>query len=99
MTSRIGHPLEYAQANRQRFVKELQHLIRFPSVSAQPPRAGDVRKCAAWLASHLRSIGMKGVTTVSTPGHPIVYAEWRHVSAAPTILVYGHYDVQPTDPL
>jgi acetylornithine deacetylase/succinyl-diaminopimelate desuccinylase-like protein len=91
--------LTYAQTHRPRFVKELRDFIRFPTVSAQPPHAESLQKCAAWLASHLRRIGMEGVRIMPTPRHPIVYAEWRHALGRPTVLIYGHYDVQPADPL
>ncbi len=92
-------PLAYAHANRARFVAELKEFVRFPSVSAQPRNTGDVNRCAEWLADHLRAIGMRRVTVVPTPQHPLVYAEWLEVSGAPTVLIYGHYDVQPAEPL
>ncbi len=88
-------PLAYAQANSSRFVSELKDFIRFPSISAQPKHAGDLRKCAAWLAAHLRRIGLKRVEVIPTKGHPLVYAEWLHAPNLPTVLIYGHYDVQP----
>ena len=78
---------------------ELKQLIRFPSVSAQSARAGDVRACAEWLAAHLKRIGMAGVKVIATARHPIVYAEWTGAPGRPTVLIYGHYDVQPPDPL
>jgi acetylornithine deacetylase/succinyl-diaminopimelate desuccinylase-like protein len=89
----------YAHAHRARFLGELKRFIRFPSVSAQSARAGDVRKCAEWLAAHLQGIGMAGVKVIATPRHPIVYAEWRGAPGKPTVLIHGHYDVQPPDPL
>lgn len=92
-------PLAYAQAHRSRAVAELQDLVRFPSVSAQPQHAADVRRCAAWLAAHLQRVGLEGVRVIPTPRHPLVYAEWRHAPQRPTVLIYGHYDVQPADPL
>ena len=70
-----------------------------PSVSALPRHAGDVARCAEWLAAHLRRIGLNNVRIVSTRGHPIVYGEWRRASDRPTLLIYGHYDVQPADPI
>jgi acetylornithine deacetylase/succinyl-diaminopimelate desuccinylase-like protein len=91
--------LDYAASNRQRFVSELKEFIRFPSVSAQPRHAEDVKRCAGWLAAHLRQIGMEHVRVVNTPRHPFVYADWRHAPGRPTVLIYGHYDVQPADPL
>lgn len=82
-----------------RWEAELKEFLRFPSVSADPRRAPDVRRCAAWLASHLSGVGLERVRIIPTPGHPLVVAEWRHRPARPTILIYGHYDVQPADPL
>jgi acetylornithine deacetylase/succinyl-diaminopimelate desuccinylase-like protein len=92
-------PLGYLRAHAPRFVAELQELVRFPSVSAQPAHAADVRRCAAWLAAHLRRIGMPAVEIAATAGHPIVVAAGPHAPGRPTLLIYGHYDVQPADPL
>jgi acetylornithine deacetylase/succinyl-diaminopimelate desuccinylase-like protein len=86
-------------ASRSRFVAELKDFIRFPSVSAQPQHAGDLQQCAAWLADHLRQIGLEGVRVIPTQLHPIVYADWQRAPGRPTVLIYGHYDVQPVDPL
>ena len=91
-------PAGYAHAHRSRFVAELSDFVRFPSISAQPQHAADVRNCAAWLATHLRNLGLERVQVIPTPGHPVVYAEWLHARGRPTVLVYGHYDVQPADP-
>jgi acetylornithine deacetylase/succinyl-diaminopimelate desuccinylase-like protein len=91
--------IAYARKAHPRFVAELKEFVRFPSVSSQPRHADDLRKCAAWLASHLRKIGLDHVRVVPTRLHPIVYAEWKHASGKPTILIYGHYDVQPPDPI
>jgi acetylornithine deacetylase/succinyl-diaminopimelate desuccinylase-like protein len=82
-----------------RTLAELKRFVRFPSVSAQAAHAGDVRRCAEWLAARLKGIGMAGVKLVATPRHPIVYAEWQGAPGRPTVLIYGHYDVQPPDPL
>jgi acetylornithine deacetylase/succinyl-diaminopimelate desuccinylase-like protein len=95
----MAQSLAYAQASRSRFVAELKDFIRFPSVSAPPEHAGDVKNCATWLANHLRRVGMEQVRVIPTRGHPIVYAAWRHAPGRPTMLIYGHYDVQPPDPL
>jgi acetylornithine deacetylase/succinyl-diaminopimelate desuccinylase-like protein len=91
--------LAYARRHRPRFVAELKEFVRFPSVSNQPRHAGDVRRCASWLAAHLRRIGLEKIRIVPTSRHPIVYAAWQHARGRPTLLVYGHYDVQPAEPL
>ncbi|SFK58720.1 dipeptidase [Methylocapsa palsarum] len=97
---RLRRALGYARANRPRFVADLQSLIRFASVSAQPSHSGDMANCAAWLARHLREIGLERVTIDRTGGQAIVRAEWRRAEpGAPTVLIYGHYDVQPAEPL
>ena len=97
--SELQQPLDYAFANRARFVGELEDFIRFPSVSAKPEHRGDAARCAAWLANHLRLIGLEKVTVIPTKGRPLVYAEWLHAPDRPTVLIYGHYDVQPAEPL
>ena len=89
----------YCQTHNARFLAELKEFIRFPSVSAQPKHRDDVRQCADWLANHCRAIGLEHVSVISTPKHPIVYAEWLHAKGSPTVLIYGHYDVQPPEPL
>jgi acetylornithine deacetylase/succinyl-diaminopimelate desuccinylase-like protein len=91
--------LGYAHTQRNRFVSDLMDCIRFPSVSAQPQHAEDVRACAVWLVNHLRQIGMERAQVLPTRGHPLVYADWLHASGRPTLLIYGHYDVQPPEPL
>ena len=88
-----------AHLDRERFLTELKEFIRIPSVSSQPKHAPDVKRCAEWLANHLRQVGLENVRVINTPRHPIVYADWLHVPARPTVLVYGHYDVQPVEPL
>jgi acetylornithine deacetylase/succinyl-diaminopimelate desuccinylase-like protein len=96
------HPdraLQYARSHRARHLSELKEILRFPSVSSQPERAQAVRKCAAWLARHLQSIGLDRVRLIPTRGNPIVYASWQRAKNRPTLLVYGHYDVLPGEPL
>ena len=93
------HPLNYARSRRARFVSELKGLVHIPSISAQPRHAGEVKRCAAWVADHLCGLGPDQLKVFSTPRHPIVYAAWRQVPGRPTVLLYGHYDVQPVDPL
>jgi acetylornithine deacetylase/succinyl-diaminopimelate desuccinylase-like protein len=91
--------LGYARDHRSQSLTELKEFIRFPSVSAQPRHAEDVKRCAQWLTGHLRRIGLRDVAIITTPRHPIVYAASRSDMARPTVLIYGHYDVQPADPL
>ena len=90
---------QYLEQNRDRFVEDLKDALRIPSVSAQPKHKEDVKRCAEHLANHLRALGMTRVEVVPTAGHPIVYAEWTGAPGKPTALVYGHYDVQPPEPM
>jgi acetylornithine deacetylase/succinyl-diaminopimelate desuccinylase-like protein len=91
--------LAYAQRHRPRFLAELKEFVRFPTVSSQPAYAKDLEKCAVWLAGHLRRLGLENVRILATGGHPIVYGAWQRARGRPTVLVYGHYDVLPADPL
>src|SRR5262245_39217088 len=91
--------LAHARTHRPRFLEELKAFIRFPTVSAQPSHAADLHRCATWLARHLAWVGLEQVRIIPGGRHPLVYAEWRHAARRPTVLVYGHYDVQPADPL
>ena len=90
---------DYVEQNKQRFLDELFELLRFPSVSADPKYAGDVKKTAAYVAEKLKEAGADQVEICPTAGHPIVYGEKMVGPDKPTVLVYGHYDVQPPDPL
>lgn len=89
----------YAQDHRQRFLEELNTLIRQPSISALPQHADDVARTAEWLLGHLRGLGFAAEMIPIEGGHPMVYAEWLGSPGRPTVLFYGHYDVQPVDPL
>ncbi len=91
--------IDHIHANRDRFVTELGQYLAIPSVSALPAHAADVRRCAEWTADHMRSIGLENVRLMETPGNPVVYGDWLHAEGAPTVLFYGHYDVQPVDPV
>ncbi len=91
--------VDYARNNQPRFLGELKNFLRIPSVSTLEEHKGDVRKAAEFVAGELRRIGMENVDTISTKGHPLVYAEWLRASGQPTVLMYAHYDVQPPDPL
>ena len=95
----------YAKANGERFVGELMELLRIPSVSTAPEHVGDVRAAAEYVKVGLQAAGMENVRLVETStktrsGHPLVLADWLHAGAdKPTVLLYGHYDVQPAEPL
>ena len=89
----------YLESHQDHFLRQLQESLRFPSVSAQPQHKADVRACAEHLAAHLRRIGMTRAEVVDTAGHPVVYGEWLGAKGAPTALIYGHYDVQPAEPI
>src|SRR5262245_34152922 len=96
MISRIQSP---ALRDRTNLIEELKRFIRFPTVSAQPKHADDLKQCARWLAGHLRRVGLQRVKVIPTARHPIVYADWLNAPDRPTVLIYGHYDVQPAEPL
>jgi acetylornithine deacetylase/succinyl-diaminopimelate desuccinylase-like protein len=85
--------------SRNRYLEELTRFIAIPSVSALAEHAADTQACAGWLADHMRAIGLQNVRVIATPGHPVVYGDWLNAPGAPTVLFYGHYDVQPVDPL
>ncbi|MDT0631085.1 dipeptidase [Rubrivirga sp. S365] len=96
--------LQYARDHADRFVEELKAWLRIPSISTDPEHDAQTRRAADWLAQRLRDAGLKTVDVLETgsaesPGHPVVYAEHHVSDDAPTVLVYGHYDVQPPDPL
>ena len=91
--------LTYAETHFDTFVGQLEDLLRIPSISTDSEYAHEVQRAARWLADHLSAIGINHVEVAATEGHPIVYAEHVVDPAKPTVLVYGHYDVQPPDPL
>ncbi len=90
---------EYIESNKQRFLDELFELLRIPSVSADSTKKNDVRKAAEFIKEKLAAAGVDKVELCETPGHPIVFGEKIISPSLPTVLVYGHYDVQPPDPL
>lgn len=90
---------EFIKKNGERYVSELREFIAIPSVSTKSEHRKDIERCAQWLADHIKKIGLENVEIVPTKGHPIIYADWLHAAGKPTLLVYGHYDVQPAEPL
>jgi acetylornithine deacetylase/succinyl-diaminopimelate desuccinylase-like protein len=91
--------VEYARQNNSRFLNELKELLRIPSVSTQPENKGDCRRTAEALTAEFTRIGMEHARLIETGYNPLVYADWLHAEGKPTVLCYGHYDVQPPDPL
>jgi acetylornithine deacetylase/succinyl-diaminopimelate desuccinylase-like protein len=91
--------IDFINVNREKYLDELKALLAIPSISALPDHADDVKRCAAWCADEMRRIGLENVHLIDTPGFPVVYGDWLGAPGAPTILFYGHYDVQPVDPL
>jgi acetylornithine deacetylase/succinyl-diaminopimelate desuccinylase-like protein len=95
----MNHLLPYLEANKKAFLDELFALLRIPSISADGAYKADVRRAAEFLVDNMRAAGVQGVELCETAGHPIVYGEVIVDAALPTVLVYGHYDVQPPDPI
>ena len=94
----MASAIKYAHNNEQEFRQQLRDWLRIPSVSTLPEHSGAVREAAEWLADNMRRSGLENVAIMPTEGHPVVYADWLHAgSDQPTIIVYGHYDVQPAD--
>ena len=91
--------LELARGRHAAFLEQYAEMLRIPSVSTLPEHRADMRRMAEWCAGELRRLGMTRVDVNETPGHPILYAEWLNAPGKPTVLVYGHYDVQPVDPV
>jgi acetylornithine deacetylase/succinyl-diaminopimelate desuccinylase-like protein len=99
MCTMSSSAVSFASQNHPRFLEELKDLLRIPSISTLPEHRGDCRCAAELLAAELKRIGMESVRIIETEGHPLIYADWLHAQGKPTVLVYGHYDVQPPDPL
>src|SRR5437870_9537986 len=95
----MDNVIDFINVNRDRYLEELKAFLAIPSISALPQHAGDVKRCAEWCADEMRRIGLGNVRLIDTPGNPVAYGDWVAAPGAPTILFYGHYDVQPVDPL
>ncbi len=100
MTDPRQNALDYAHQNNARFLEELKEFLAIPSISTDPEHNADTLRCAEWVADQLKSLGMEKVQIMPTGGHPVVYGEQMKAGKdAPTVMIYGHYDVQPVDPL
>ena len=92
--------IEYVRSNHERFLDELKEFVAIPSISTSDENKADMQRAAEWVAAQLCSINMNNVQIMPTPGHPVVYGEWLGAGkSAPVIMIYGHYDVQPVDPI
>lgn len=89
----------YFSKNREKHLEELFEFLRIPSISSLSEHKQDMQTAAQWLADKLQQLNIENVSIDQTAGHPVVYGEWLHAEGKPTILFYGHYDVQPVDPL
>ena len=89
----------YISENEKRFLEDLKGWLRIPSISTLPEHSGDIRRAAEYAADQLKRIGFEQVQVIPTQGHPLVYGEWLKAPGKPTVLIYGHYDVQPVDPV
>ena len=90
---------EYLADNGSGYLDELCDFLRIPSISSLPEHADDVRQAANWVAERLKVAGIEAVQVLPTDGHPVVYGQWLHASAGPTVMIYGHFDTQPVDPI
>jgi acetylornithine deacetylase/succinyl-diaminopimelate desuccinylase-like protein len=97
--SQSPNALSYAQNNHDRYLAELKEFLSIPSVSTLSEHKPDMQRAAEWVANQLRGMGFANVAVMPTAGHPAVYGEMLNAPGKPTVLVYGHYDVQPVDPL
>ena len=91
--------IEYLRSNHEHFIGQFKEILAIPSVSTASEHKADVERMAKWLSDELDCLGMSNVEIMPTAGHPVVFGEWLHAEGKPTILVYGHYDVQPVDPI
>ncbi len=89
----------YLDDNQDRFLEELFEFLRIPSISSLPEHAGDVVRAGEWVAARLQRLGIDNVEIFPTAGHPVVYGDHLQAPGRPTVLIYGHFDVQPVDPL
>jgi len=91
--------MSYYEQQRETYVKELKELLRIPSISTLSEHKKDIRAAAEWVRDRLANAGLQSVELIESEGNPLIYAEWLEAAGKPTLLLYGHYDVQPPDPL
>jgi acetylornithine deacetylase/succinyl-diaminopimelate desuccinylase-like protein len=95
----MNNIISYIEENKQRYIDELSEFLRIQSISSSNAHNNETYRCAKWVETHLRDMGLENVEFVETEKHPIIYAEWMGAPGKPTVLLYGHYDVQPVDPV
>ena len=89
----------YLTQQKERLLSELMDFLRIPSMSALSAHAEDVQRAAQWVEARMKAAGIESVRVMPTGGHPVVYGEWLRAPVKPTVLIYGHFDTQPVDPL
>ncbi len=89
----------YLDTHELQYQDELLEFLRIPSISSLPEHAEDVRRAGDWVVDRLRRAGMENIEVMETGGHPVVYADWLHAPGKPTVMIYGHFDTQPIDPI
>ena len=99
MNAQRTESIAYAKKSAEKQLQSLMEFLRIPSISTDPEHNQDMERAADWVMERLRALGMENVRKFPTQRHPIVYGEYLKASGAPIVLVYGHYDVQPVDPL
>lgn len=99
MTDHRTAALEYARQHERDFEKNLQEFVAIPSISTSPEHKPQMQQAAEWVSNRLKGLGMNNVQILPTELHPVVYGEWLGAPGKPTVLIYGHYDVQPVDPV
>ena len=90
---------DFIEEHKEQYVNELSDFLRIPSISSLSEHADDIKRAAEWVAERLRTAGMDAVEVMPTGGHPVVCGQWLGAPGKPTVLIYGHFDVQPVDPL
>ena len=95
----MSDPIAYVRERQRESLAELIDFLRIPSISTQPEQQAETAAAAQWLADKMKQAGLENVEIIPTAHHPLVYADWLHAGDAPTVLIYGHYDVQPAEPL
>lgn len=95
----MGSWESYLKENKDRYLEELTEFLRIPSISSLPEHADDVVQAGEWVAERLKTAGLEKVAMMPTGGHPVVYGQWLHAAGKPTVMIYGHFDTQPVDPI